>query len=111
MDLGLSSGESILRRHIADRAVQSNRVVVIHVDLNQAARIVQRQRGQGPDSDKIDVLPGSYRVWIYYGNLTGDDLNGKDHYKVVLWNVEPWPVVVLKQARNLRKIDNADFEL
>jgi hypothetical protein len=46
MDLVLSSGEPILRRHIADRAVQSHCVVVIHVDLNQAARIVQRQRGQ-----------------------------------------------------------------
>jgi hypothetical protein len=50
MDLGLSPGEPILRRHIADSAVQSHRVVVIHLDFNQAARIFQRQRGQGADT-------------------------------------------------------------
>jgi hypothetical protein len=38
VDLGLSSGEPILRRYIADGAVQSHRIVVIHIDLNQAAR-------------------------------------------------------------------------
>ena len=53
VDLGLSSGEPILGRHIADRAVQSHRVVVIHVDLNQAARIFQRQRGQGPARNPV----------------------------------------------------------
>ena len=42
VDLGLPSGEPILRRHIADGAVQAHRVVVIHVDLNLAARILQR---------------------------------------------------------------------
>ena len=48
MDLGLPSGEPILRCHITDGAVQSYRVVVIHVELNQAARI-------------LDASPLSYR--------------------------------------------------
>jgi hypothetical protein len=40
VDRGLSSsGEPILRRHMADGAVQSHRVVVIHSGLNQAACI------------------------------------------------------------------------
>jgi len=40
----------ILRRHIADRAVQSHRVVAIHVALNQAARIFHRQRRERPNA-------------------------------------------------------------
>jgi hypothetical protein len=51
-----SSGEPILRSHIADCAVQSHRVVVIHIELNQAASIFQRQRGQGPDALPFERL-------------------------------------------------------
>src|SRR5450759_3865363 len=50
VNLGLSSSQHILRRHIADRAVQANGVVAIHVALNQAACIFQRERGQRPDT-------------------------------------------------------------
>ena len=34
VNLGLSSGEHIVRRHISDGAVQSHGVVVIHIGLN-----------------------------------------------------------------------------
>src|ERR1700693_4993342 len=44
MNLRLSSLQHILRRHIADCAVQTHRVVALHVALNQAARIFQRSR-------------------------------------------------------------------
>lgn len=64
MDLGLSSGEPILRCHIADGAVQSHRVVVIHVDLNQAARIFQRQRGQGPDALPFERLVPAFDLSV-----------------------------------------------
>src|SRR5450759_3022303 len=50
VNLGLSSSQHILRRHIADRAVQANGVVAIHVALNLAACIFQRERGQRPDT-------------------------------------------------------------
>jgi hypothetical protein len=35
VNFSLSAGEHIVRRHIADGAVQANGVVVIHVGLNQ----------------------------------------------------------------------------
>ncbi len=35
VDLGLSSGEHIVRRHVADGTVQAYGVVVLHVSLNQ----------------------------------------------------------------------------
>jgi len=50
MNLRLSSRQHILRRHIPDRAVQTHRVVAIHVALNQAARILQGQRRERPNA-------------------------------------------------------------
>ena len=50
MDLSLSSGEHIVRRHVADGAVQAHGVVVIHVGLNQAPRIFPGQRCQRPNA-------------------------------------------------------------
>jgi hypothetical protein len=41
-----------------------------------------------PDADRIEVKAGSYRARIYYGELETlrkNDLEGDDHYKVVLW--------------------------
>ena len=41
-----------------------------------------------PDVTKITVLPGTYCVRIYYGNLDSlspDGLDGNDRYKVALW--------------------------
>jgi len=52
------------------------------------------------DAARIDVLPGSYRARVYYGNLNSlsdDGLDGDDHYKVILWRAAPAPVQVLKQ--------------
>ena len=52
-----------------------------------------------PDAARIDVPPGSYRARIYSGNLNSlsdDGLDGDDHYRVVLWNAAPGPVLVLK---------------
>jgi len=46
--LGLSPGEHIVRRYIADGAVQAYGIVVIDVGLNQAQCIFPRQRCAGP---------------------------------------------------------------
>jgi hypothetical protein len=56
-----------------------------------------------PDAARIEVLPGSYRARLYYGNLdtvNDDGLDGDDHYKVVLWRAAPGPLKVLKQRAN-----------
>src|SRR5437879_8662615 len=47
VDLGLSPNEHIVRRHIADGAMQAYGVVVSHVGLNQAQRSFPRQRCAG----------------------------------------------------------------
>ena len=41
-----------------------------------------------PDALHIPVLPGLYRVRVYYGELgsiSEDGLRGNDHYRVVIW--------------------------
>jgi hypothetical protein len=43
VDLGLSPGEHIVRRHITNAAVQAYGIVVIHLGLNQAQRIFPGQ--------------------------------------------------------------------
>ncbi len=49
------------------------------------------------------VAPGSYRVRAFYGaldTLRGNDLEGDDHYLVVLWPGTPTEPRVLKQYRD-----------
>src|SRR5207245_11322495 len=50
VDLGLSPDEHIVRRHIADGAMQAYGVVVLHVGLHQAQRTFTRQRRAGSDA-------------------------------------------------------------
>jgi|SRR5579864_3918681 len=53
-----------------------------------------------PDATRIELFPGSYRARIYYGNLSElstDQLNGNDHYRIVLWRGAPGPLNTIKQ--------------
>jgi hypothetical protein len=53
-----------------------------------------------PDAARIAVDPGNYRVRIFYGGfetLSEDGLDGKDHYKLVLWKAPPAGRQVLKR--------------
>ena len=56
MNFGLPAGEHILRRHIADGAVQAHGVVVLHVGLHQAQCIFPRQRCAGPNALRFERL-------------------------------------------------------
>jgi len=43
-----------------------------------------------PDAPRIEVTPGLYGVRVYYGNLDSlspDDLDGDDHYRILLWPI------------------------
>src|ERR1019366_2835441 len=50
MDLSLTPGKHILRRDVADGAVQADVVVMLHVALHQSSRVFQRQRRSRPDA-------------------------------------------------------------
>jgi len=64
-----------------------------------SGRLVIACVGDGPlDARRIEVLSGSYRARIYYGNLS---LLTDDHYRVVLWRAPPGPLLVLKQRRQI----------
>ena len=54
MNFGLPAGEHILRRHIADGAVQAHGVAVLHVGLHQAQCIFPRQRCAGPNALRFE---------------------------------------------------------
>ena len=47
LNLLLMPGEHVLRRDVADGAVQTNVVVMLYVTLNQTPRIFERQRRPG----------------------------------------------------------------
>ena len=53
-----------------------------------------------PDAARIQVTPGVYRVWVFYGKLgsvSQDGLAGEDHYRVVLFPGTATDVIVHKQ--------------
>ena len=82
MDLDLPSGEPILRCHITDGAVQSYRVVVIHIELNQAARIFHRQRGQWPDALLFERLMPAFDFPIGVSCQLRHNVTSKDNDSV-----------------------------
>jgi hypothetical protein len=50
LNLLLMPGEHVLRRDVADGAVQTDVVVMVYVTLNQTPCIFQRQRGSRSDA-------------------------------------------------------------
>jgi hypothetical protein len=59
-----------------------------------------------PDAARIEVKPGCYRARLSYGglqSLSGNGLEGRDHYKVVLWPAPPGEVDVLKQWQGTKE--------
>jgi hypothetical protein len=55
-----------------------------------------------PDAARVQVLPGTYRARVYYGDLaflSEDGLEGDDRYKIVLWPSPPGELLVLKQRK------------
>jgi hypothetical protein len=56
-------------------------------------------------ADQIDLAPGCYLARIYYGGLetVTSDLDGKDHYKVVLWPAFQHRIRVLKREPSARR--------
>lgn len=45
-----------------------------------------------PDAARMELDKGTYRVRIYYGNLSsisGNGLEGSDHYRLFLWPAPP----------------------
>jgi hypothetical protein len=49
----------------------------------------------GTEVDSFAIAPGQYRARVYYGDLDkvygGADLDGDDHYRIVLWLGPPPP--------------------
>lgn len=61
-----------------------------------------------PKAKRIYVAPGNYRARIYYGELDklwNNDLDGDDHYRIVLWPGEVQPIHILKQWQNAPYLD------
>jgi len=50
VDLRLPARLYVLRRDVADRAVQPDVIVVVNVTLHQTSRIIERQRRSRPDA-------------------------------------------------------------
>src|ERR1700726_3243636 len=54
VDLLLTPGEHVLRRDVANRAVQADVVVMLDVALHQTPRVFQRQRRSRPDALSLE---------------------------------------------------------
>ena len=69
VDLCLSAREHVVRRHVADRAVQSDVVVALHIRLHQALRIFQRERCSGPDTLAFQRLVPTLEFSVRLGTI------------------------------------------
>ena len=70
------------------------------IDVHSGRIVIAGCTDYFPDAARIAIQPGTYRVRIYYGkleHLSDDGLEGKDHYRVVLWPGDATAPVVLKQ--------------
>src|SRR5579864_9447314 len=54
VDFLLTPGEHVLRRNVANRAVQADVVVMLDIALHQTPCIVQRQRRSRPDALSLE---------------------------------------------------------
>ena|ERR1700675_4995163 len=69
------------------------------VEIQSGRIVVSGCTDYFPDAARVDVKPGWHRARIYYGDLDSLSENGRegrDHYKVVLWNAAPGPLKVIK---------------
>ena len=73
---------------------------VAEASLELPSGKLQLHECTGGPIDDISLEPGTYRVRAYFGRLgelSADGLDGKDHYRIVLWRAPSAPVRVLKQ--------------
>jgi hypothetical protein len=64
LNLLLMPGEHVLRRHVTDRAVQPEIVVSVHILLNQAFCIFQRQRRPRSNAFAFQRLVPTFQLAI-----------------------------------------------
>jgi hypothetical protein len=90
---------------IADQAPQVDlatwdQINECSIDVPSGRLVVAGCTDYFPDARRIELLPGSYRARIYYGNLSAlsaNGLEGDDHYKIVLWSAASEPMKTIKQ--------------
>ena len=76
LNLLLMPGEHVLRRHVTDRAVQPEIVVSVHILLNQAFCIFQRQRRPRSNAFAFQRLVPTFQLAIVLV---------REHLSVVWW--------------------------
>lgn len=70
------------------------------IDVPSGRLVVAGCTDYFPDAARIEVEPGCYRARVFYGDLdtlSANGLEGKDHYKLVLWPASRDKVAVLKE--------------
>jgi len=82
-----------------DDVAEWDRVNECSLDVPSGRLVVAGCTDYFPDAARIAVVPGTYRVRVYYGGLgtvSEDGLDGNDRYRVVLWPAAVGPVVTVK---------------
>jgi hypothetical protein len=75
-------------------------VVECSIDIPSGRMVVAGCTDYFPKARRIEVVPGTYRARVFYGQLNSlseDGLEGDDHYRVALWPHPAEPPVVLKR--------------
>ena len=70
------------------------------VDVPSGRLVIAGCTDYFPDARRIELAPEAYRARIYYGDLdslSADGLDGRDHYRIVLWRAESEPLKIVKQ--------------
>ena len=91
----------VVEVHEAESAlslISWDHVVACSIDLPSGQILVDECTG--PPAARLRVEPGHYQARILFGGLgtlRENDLEGHDHYKVVLWRGDPRALQVVKQ--------------
>jgi hypothetical protein len=77
-----------------------DRVNECSIDVPSGRIVVAGCTDYRPDAARISVRRGCYRARIYYGGLdtvSPNQLEGNDHYRIVLWSADYAPLQILKR--------------
>src|SRR5579859_180152 len=81
-----------------------DRVVEASLDVPSGCLVVHGPTDYFPTAPRIALAPGTYRVRAYFGRLgsvSADELEGADHYRVVLWPApQAEPAVLFTKEEN-----------
>lgn len=81
-----------------------NHITECSLNIPSGSLVIRGCTDYYPDAERIQLTPGNYRIRIYYGGLdtvSANNLDGNDHYRIVMWPGKYIPIRVVKRHPRL----------